>query len=275
MKKLTFITAITTLLFLSGCKVVINTDSNGYVITESGAYNCAQNSSCNIDVVDIYFDEVFVAVPNDGYRFKEWRKRSGNFCGGDNESCALSTAEFGPYKALMAILETNERFYLEPAFELIESSQPSTNLVKHIVKQTGGPYVADATGKKIGTLNKESRGVITVNVNFEGIPKTYVLTIRVSQNIVASNTVSYSKNNCDESGEIFVQNNEDVFIGANKNYFIADPLSFGGSNGSISIFDSVSEYYNGYGCELYDTGWLTYPALKTDLKISLPVRLSY
>ncbi|MFC1579023.1 DUF4214 domain-containing protein [Pseudomonadota bacterium] len=161
---------------------------------------------------------------------------------------------------------------------IIPTPQPNptpvdNSVVKHTLVATGGLYVVDATGKKIGTLKSDSGSNVEINVNFEGIDNTYVLTLRSSQGFFSSNPVSYSNDLCDPSGSIYVQNKSDVFVGANGDFYIADPFSFGAVNGSASTYNPVEDYY-GVGCKTYDAGWISYPALKTDLKISLPIRLS-
>jgi len=134
------------------------------------------------------------------------------------------------------------------------------------------PYVLDATGMRIGTLKSDSGSNIEINVNFEDIANTYVLTFRSSQGFFASNAVSYSKHYCDASGSVYVQNKGDVFVGANSVFYIADPYSFGGVNGSASTYSPVDDYY-GAGCNSYNAGWISYPALKTNLRITPPLRM--
>ena len=48
---------------VSGCKVVVIVPEGGRVISESGAHVCNASESCEISVVDFFFDETFVAEP--------------------------------------------------------------------------------------------------------------------------------------------------------------------------------------------------------------------
>ena len=106
---------------MTGCKVKITVLEGGRVVTQSGAYSCATGKVCVIPVTDTFFHETFVGKPAAGYRFVKWKKRQGGFCGGYAKPCPLSTRLFGPFEALMAILESNTVFHLQPVFEKISS----------------------------------------------------------------------------------------------------------------------------------------------------------
>lgn len=84
----------------------------------------------------------------------------------------------------------------------------------------------------------------------------------------------YTRSYCDDSDGAFVNNREDVFIGAMNKYYVADPLSFSQSRNGVSTYSTLDEYYDGIGCQQYDSGWPTFSALETDLKITLPLSLS-
>ena len=56
---------------LSACRIEIKTPTSGAVSTTSGNINCAAGQLCDIDLVDIYFDEEFVARPASGFVFEE------------------------------------------------------------------------------------------------------------------------------------------------------------------------------------------------------------
>ncbi len=100
-----------------GCKIQVDVPSGGDVTSESGDYNCtATQSSCTFDVSDLLFDEVFVAQPDTGFLFSGWKSKHKAFCGGSLEPCELSTASFADNDILMAILESEDVFYLEPTF---------------------------------------------------------------------------------------------------------------------------------------------------------------
>ena len=126
---------ITTLaiLLLPGCKIEIAVPEGGRVETESGAYSCESGNTCSIDVVDIFFKETFVALPDDGYTFIQWRNKYRGFCGGRDDPCYLSTNSF-PNTPFEQSLESDEVFYLEPVFW---QSKPWTQLGDDIEGKSG------------------------------------------------------------------------------------------------------------------------------------------
>lgn len=111
------VVALLTTLALTACKVQVNVPDGGKVVTETENFSCESGNSCEVSVVDIFFDETFVAVPDDGYTFGQWRKRDRGLCGGSDQPCRLFTAGFAGNAALMAFLERDEVFYLDPIFE--------------------------------------------------------------------------------------------------------------------------------------------------------------
>ena len=111
--------AITALMIVS-CRLKIIVPEGGNVTTASGAYNCNAGKTCKIDVVDLFFDETFIAEPSKGYKFKswkKWRKKRRGFCGGSSKPCRLHTPPFEGFPELMSFLESDEVFYLKPVFE--------------------------------------------------------------------------------------------------------------------------------------------------------------
>jgi ELWxxDGT repeat protein len=125
-----FIGVALTFLSLAGCKVEITVPIGGNVITESGVYECSSGKKCTIDVYDIFFDETFVAVPDQGFSFAGWKKKDKGFCGGKDLPCHLFTTGFFEYDILMAILESDTKFYLTPVFASENGPQLLTELVK-------------------------------------------------------------------------------------------------------------------------------------------------
>jgi hypothetical protein len=118
-KKVIFIFLCGTMLaflLVAGCKIRIEVPPGGHVATESGNYECLSGQVCFIDVNDIDFDETFVAIPDQDYRFVEWKKRKRGLCGGNDQPCWLSTTGFLGHDVLMSILDTDQMFYLTPVF---------------------------------------------------------------------------------------------------------------------------------------------------------------
>jgi len=103
-------------LALSGCKLEIRVPHGGTVVSSNGAYVCAARQTCIIDVVDLFFDETFVAMPAQGSHFTRWKDKDGYLCSGDDTPCKLATAQFEGHPALLAFLESDKKFFLEPRF---------------------------------------------------------------------------------------------------------------------------------------------------------------
>ena len=103
-----------------GCKLRITVPEGGHVTSESGAFECAEGDVCTIDVVDVFFDEKFTAVPKSCYSFDSWvGQESGFSCwSGSSDSWSLNTRICGPFEALMSILESDQTFFLQPAIEV-------------------------------------------------------------------------------------------------------------------------------------------------------------
>jgi hypothetical protein len=104
------------IVFVTACKVRIVVPEGGSVSSDSGAFSCSSGKSCNISVVDLFFDETFRAVPASGYEFSKWKKRDRGFCGNKSEPCRLYTSGFAEYDNLIAFLESDAVFYLQPVF---------------------------------------------------------------------------------------------------------------------------------------------------------------
>lgn len=102
---------------LGGCKIRIEVPEGGRVTTESGNYTCESGLVCEIDVVDLFFDETFSGDPASGYRFDSWLRRQRGLCGGSDEACRLFTSGFEGNDILMSFLNRPEEvFFLVPQF---------------------------------------------------------------------------------------------------------------------------------------------------------------
>ena len=102
-------------LALPACKIVVTVPFGGKVVTEDG-FACQAGQSCEVEVSDATFDSTFKAVPATGYTFTRWRPKSAAFCGNFTAPCHLSTLGFDTYSALLDILDSDSRFFLEPVF---------------------------------------------------------------------------------------------------------------------------------------------------------------
>lgn len=119
---------------LIGCRVEIFVPEGGRVETQSGTLSCASGATCTVDVVDLFFDETFVAVADEGYRFQQWQQAHRHFCGGDTGPCRLATAGFEDNPVLEAFLSGDEEFYLQPAFRSIHAD------ASHTLTAAGGRF---------------------------------------------------------------------------------------------------------------------------------------
>ena len=104
------------LFVLTGCKIQIEVPSGGSVTTESGNHGCDSGDVCVIDIVDLFFNESFIAQPDPGYTFLQWKKRPGGLCGGKTGQCPINSGLAELHELFMAILESDHTFFLEPDF---------------------------------------------------------------------------------------------------------------------------------------------------------------
>ena len=104
---------------ITGCWIHIKVpEEGGIVTTESGSRRFAYpGTTYAVGVHDYYFDEVFEAVPDPGYRFLGWKSMPRGLCGGSEEPCHIHTAGYDPNPFLTTLVESEETFYLEPVFE--------------------------------------------------------------------------------------------------------------------------------------------------------------
>lgn len=128
-------------LVIGGCRIVVVTPNTGSVVSdESGS--CPPAHRCTLDVYDTFFSDAFVAVPNEGYEFVGWKKRDRGLCGGNIGPCELSTGNMAGNDTLIAVLESDEEFYLEPVFRPIPISPPPS---QHLLLY-GGVYYEEFIG---------------------------------------------------------------------------------------------------------------------------------
>ena len=122
--------AAAALLTLSGCKLEVIVPHGGKVVSEDGSFVCEASQTCDIDVVDLFFDQTFIAVAEPSHEFTHWKENSeGYLCRGETGPCELSTAQFVDYPELMAMLESNETFRIRPRFAMKLGYCPDTGLV--------------------------------------------------------------------------------------------------------------------------------------------------
>jgi len=137
-----FLVVLVAVLMLASCKIRIVVPEGGDVSSVSGAFSCQAGDTCDIDVVDTFFDEVFVANAAPGYTFQSWKRWRGSkngFCGGSKKSCGLSTAGFEAFPALVSVLQSNSVFYLSPKFNKANSAgNCSSTVTSYNLTLSGG-----------------------------------------------------------------------------------------------------------------------------------------
>ena len=104
---------------LSGCFIEITVPVGGRVETLSGSVTCESGDTCDVEVTESDFSDSFVAIPDYGYVFSHWLKRSGSLFGDQSDAevtLTLQPAWFDGNSALMALLSSDQRYYLEPVF---------------------------------------------------------------------------------------------------------------------------------------------------------------
>ncbi len=193
MRKLLISTLITLFaaFWLAGCKIRIEVPDGGYVTTESGAITCASGTTCDIDVIDLYFNETFVAKPDSGLYFNGWKKRDRGLFGGSHEPAKVVTSGFAGNPGLLAVLASDEIFYLTPTF----SSQCTDNCnVNQLILSEKGSFLFPSREL---TWPYSMRSSISANVT--GIPAptsysiaTYELTA-MGTDFTIANVVAYDR----------------------------------------------------------------------------------
>ncbi|MBT4518980.1 MAG: SUMF1/EgtB/PvdO family nonheme iron enzyme [Halieaceae bacterium] len=253
-------TLLILLAVFAGCKLQITSSVGGSVTSASGIYNCTTDSPCSIDIIDIFFDDVFIAVPDVGYEFTEWKRQDFGFCGGSAESCALSTNAFAPYPALMTVLGGDKTFYLSPVFETTDDNEEdnaqstSTTLPGSIILidvpagtfTMGGDTVQNDAPEVTVTVSsfKMSEKEITNQEYTEFLNAAYADGwIEVSEQQTSDPCGTYSENmvigagNAPNSGQIFLQLAETGGCTSGGEPEHIDNMSWISFNASVGAFE--------------------------------------
>ena len=187
------------IIFLASCKVQITVPKGGSVTTESGNYECAEGDICLVDVVDFQFDETFIAVPNTGFEFIQWRKLPGGFCGAGEsrfDPCHLYTAPFQVpgFQKVAEFLSRDDVFFLEPVFGPVESAGKLTarscfnasiynkgfhSILKYKNEDSGRPTEVESLTEGTESINGRSGVKILTNLatkrpSFVSETETYI-----------------------------------------------------------------------------------------------------
>ena len=144
---------------LTGCKLEVASPEGGSVESQSGSYVCAAGQPCSIDVVDLYFDETFVARPEQGYTFKEWKQSPRYFCGGRKAPCRLFTSTFEGIEPFEELLAGEEVFYLEPVFRSCQGGESLGTEVESIrIPDPGLSCFSKGDTVKLNAIIRDSDG---------------------------------------------------------------------------------------------------------------------
>ena len=107
-----------TIATLAACKIEIEVPTSGSVTTNSNKINCTAGQTCSVDVVDIFFNETFVAQPATDFVFTGWKRKARGLCVGSLAPCTIDSSLAAGNAPLTALLNNpNEIFYLEPSFQ--------------------------------------------------------------------------------------------------------------------------------------------------------------
>jgi len=113
-KKVVIISALAAIA-ATGCKIHVVVPEGADVVSTSGVYNCRAGQTCELEIDNIFFSEVFTVKPHSGYEFVGFGEGDLRMCGGrEKPQCTLATTGFPGNPALMGILEEDTVFLLEP-----------------------------------------------------------------------------------------------------------------------------------------------------------------
>ncbi|MEH6585805.1 MAG: hypothetical protein V7720_04560 [Halioglobus sp.] len=157
---------------VAGCKVELAVPAGGAVSTEFGTYRVEAGQSDSIEVDDLAFHETFTAEPAAGHLFAGWQKQERGLCGGSLEPCELYTSWMAGEDSLIAILESDESFYLTPSF------LPSDQIRLYAAGDT-----VSFSGTLVDQQEFEAKVTTDVTARIEIVPATYTL---AGKNVMAA-----------------------------------------------------------------------------------------
>ncbi|MEO0438324.1 MAG: PHB depolymerase family esterase [Pseudomonadota bacterium] len=133
---------------LSGCFIEITVPAGVQVVSDSGSYQCGAGEVCSIEVVDLLFDETFQALPVDGMEFVGWKIRENSLCGGSLAPCRLLTEGFAGNDDLLAFLDSNEIFHLEPMVQSAGASLSEIETLHNGIARSYTLYTPEAIAQE-------------------------------------------------------------------------------------------------------------------------------
>lgn len=151
--------AILAAVLIVGCKVDIIVPEGGKVVTNSGDYECGAGDVCTIEISDLFFDETFKAIPTEDYVFARWENIEGSLCSYQAAPCRIVSSLAELHENFMALLESDEIFYLVPVF---------ANTWSQIGGDVSGEAGGDRSGTSVSISSDGSRLAIGAPGNTDG-----------------------------------------------------------------------------------------------------------
>jgi hypothetical protein len=110
---------------VTGCKVGVAVFEGGNVQSHSGVRNCEEMYTCIFEVQDMNFTETFIAIPKEGYEFKNWKSGNLFLCANSTEPiCEVDNTLLKGNEDAENFVASDEMFYLIPVFKFIGVDQP-------------------------------------------------------------------------------------------------------------------------------------------------------
>jgi CubicO group peptidase (beta-lactamase class C family) len=150
---------------LCGCKLVVTVPLGATVVTQSGSFSCGPGDTCEIDFVDDTFDQTFLVEVDEGHHFAYWLDGERHYCVRQQAPCRLFTTFFGISEALLALLEDETAYYLEPHVVplLTYDFSPLDERMQSFVEESDfdGASVA-VVHKDLGVVHEQAFGRFTL-----------------------------------------------------------------------------------------------------------------
>ena len=157
--------ALLSFLLLAGCRIDIRVPNGGSVYTQSGALVCEAGATCSVEILDLDFDETFVAVGQSHTYFEGWKKDKGYLCGNKTEPCRIFTEWLNLFPDAENLLAADETvLVLEPQFsELGPAGAPSILTNAHVPDEDIADYETHEFEATSCNLEVESNFLYSTN----------------------------------------------------------------------------------------------------------------
>jgi len=124
---------ITIISSASACRVVTIVPTGGKVTYKNGEDYCLEGETCPTIINDFSHNETYVAEPNEGNFFHYWKKnRKPALCPGSDQPCTLNSTLAEGSASLEAIIESDERWFMNPKFEEIATGEGCSEFLEAI-----------------------------------------------------------------------------------------------------------------------------------------------